>query len=293
MQGIRASEYDRVVFDTHAVRVGAFRCHPSQPSFHDTGPTHNCCFVFPRTAVEIQHEHEPAFVANPNVVTFYNRGQAYWRNAISPEGDRCDWFGVDPGIVREVVHRINPSVNAHCERPFRFTRGWAETPTYLLQRRIFEHVTSGEAEESLAIEEAVLFLLERVVRSVYRAVRRVPSPTVGPKQREVVHWMEVILSERLEERLTLEDVAHEVGLSVYHTCRLFRRATGTTMWQYRQKLRLRSALEGVRESPRPLVDIALECGFSSHSHFTSLFHREFGHTPSTLRARKRISSSRT
>ena len=87
-------EIDRIVFDSGLVRVGAFRCHPDDPSFHDSGPARNCCFVFPRTAVEIQHEHERAFVANPNVVTFYNQGQAYLRNAVSIEGDRCDWFGV-------------------------------------------------------------------------------------------------------------------------------------------------------------------------------------------------------
>jgi len=83
-------QIDRVVFESDMVRMGAFRCHPDNPSFQDTGPAQNYCFVFPRTAVEIQHEHEPAFVANPNVVTFYNAGQAYWRNPISPEGDRCD-----------------------------------------------------------------------------------------------------------------------------------------------------------------------------------------------------------
>jgi AraC family transcriptional regulator len=290
MQELRRREFDRVVFDTATVRVGAFRCHPSHPLFHDTGPANNCCFVFPRTAVEIQHEHEPAFVANPNVVTFYNRGQAYERNAISPEGDRCEWFGVEPGIVREAVRAIDPSVDACPERPFRCTRAWADTPTYLLQRRVFEHVTASHAEEPLAIEEAVLFLLERVVGSTYRTVQRVRPPAIPPKQSDVVHWMEIILSQRLDESLTLGDIASKIGLSMYHMCRLFRRATGTTMWQYRQKLRLRGALEGVSESPKPLVEIALESGFSSHSHFTNLFHKEFGQTPSTLRIRKKLFS---
>ena len=93
-------EIDRIVFDSGLVRVGAFRCHPDDPSFHDSGPARNCCFVFPRTAVEIHHEHERAFVANPNVVTFYNQGQAYLRNAVCIEGDRCDWFGVEIDVVQ-------------------------------------------------------------------------------------------------------------------------------------------------------------------------------------------------
>ena len=96
-------EIDRIVFDSGLVRVGAFRCHPDDSSFHDSGPARHCCFVFPRTAVEIQHEHAPA---NPNVAPFYNQGQAYLRNAVSIEGDRCDWFGVEIDVVQDVVRPL-------------------------------------------------------------------------------------------------------------------------------------------------------------------------------------------
>ena len=284
------AEFDRVVFQTGVVRIGAFRCHPGHPQFHDTGPARNCCFVFPRTAVEIQHEHEPAFVGNPNVVTFYNQGKLYQRNAISPEGDRCDWFGVEAGVVREAVHVIDPAVEARPERPFRFTRCWSDSSTYMRQRRVFERLITGKGEEPMAIEETVLMLLERVLLFAYQAVQPSAADATRPKQSDQVYWMEVILSERLEQRLTLADIASEIGMSVYHMCRRFRRATGMTMWQYRQKLRLREALEDVSESPRSLVDIALESGFSSHSHFTSQFRREFGRTPSTIRAWNRVPS---
>ena len=84
----REGQISQVVFESGLIRIGAFRCRPDHPLFHEAGqPAENCFFVFPRTAVEIQHEHEAPFVANPNVVTFYNPGQAYRRNAISPEGD--------------------------------------------------------------------------------------------------------------------------------------------------------------------------------------------------------------
>jgi hypothetical protein len=128
-------EIDRVVFESDLVRIGAFRCHPEHPSFQDTGPAQNYCFVFPRTAVEIQHEHEQEFVANPNVVTFYNAGQVYWRNPISPEGDRCDWFGVEPGLVRDTLRGFDSSVDDRPERLFQFSHGWSDAQTYLLQRR--------------------------------------------------------------------------------------------------------------------------------------------------------------
>ena len=269
------------------MRIGAFRCHPEHPSFHDSGPIKNYCFVFPRTAVAIQHEHEPAFVANPNVVTFYNLGQLYLRNAISPAGDHCDWFGVEPEMARDVVRTFDPHADDLAERPFPLSRGWSDPPAYLLQRRLFTQVASSNSIDSLAVEETVIELLDRVIRCTYS----IPIPSrelrIGRAQRDAIHNVETILSQDMEQRLTLKSIARHIGLSAYHVCRLFRRVTGIPLHQYRLRLRLREALTHVVGSTRPLTDIALDAGFSSHSHFTDLFHREFSATPSSLRAELR------
>jgi AraC-like DNA-binding protein len=266
------------VFESPLVRIGAFRCHPGHPAFHDSGPARHYCFVFPRTAVEIQHEHERAFVANPNVVTFYNRGQQYRRNAVSATGDRCDWFGVDADVVRDVVRGVDRSVDDRPERPFPFTHGLSDARSYLLQRQLFERVTADAPAEPFGIEEMVVHLLERVVRPASN------SPQCpAPGQRGAIHHVETILSSRWQDDLHLSAIAREVRMSVYHLCRTFRRATGRTMHQYRCQLRLRSCLETLRESDRGLVDIALEAGFANHSHFTAAFRQEFGQTPSAFR----------
>ena len=282
---LRAHEQiDRVVFESDLVRIGAFRCHPEHPSFQDTGPAENYCFVFPRTAVEIQHEHEPEFVANPNVVTFYNAGQVYWRHRISPEGDLCDWFGVEPGLVRDALRGFDSGVDDRPERLFRFSRGWSDAHSYLLQRRLFSWVTSGNAVDPLSVDETVIELLERVLRCT--CTSRLPSDQAetGRSHRHTVHEIETLLSQRVEDRLTLRGIAREVGLSAYHVCRLFRRVTGIKLHQYRLRLRIREALTDVVESRRSLTEIALDAGFSSHSHFTGLFRQEFNATPSSVRA---------
>ena len=203
--------------------MGAFRCNPDHPQFHDSGPATTFCFVFPRTAVEIQHEHEHAFVANPNLVTFYNQGQSYLRNAIGKEGDRCDWFGVTADIARDVIRSYDPAIDDRPERPFRFTRGLAPAPIYLLQRGLFDCVSSDCAKEPLEVEEAVVFLLEHVVATVYGRGR---ERRTSPEARDIVHCVEKILSERWQEPLTLDGIASEVGVSVYHLCRVFRATTG-------------------------------------------------------------------
>ena len=94
---------DRVVFSTECVTIGAFRCAADHPSFRNSGPIRDDCFVFPRTAVIIQHENARAFVADPTIVTLYNRRQQYERRAVSADGDRCDWFAVSPDLLRGAV----------------------------------------------------------------------------------------------------------------------------------------------------------------------------------------------
>ena len=270
---------DQVVYETALLRIGAFRCDPGDPAFHDSGPARNYCFVFPRTAVAIEHEHQRAFVANPNVVTFYNRGQQYRRHAVSPVGDRCDWFGLDAAIVRDAVRAVDPRVEERPERPFPFTRGFSDARTYLLQRQLFERVAAGQPVEPFAIEEMAVYLLGRVVRS---AAGR-PART-APSHRDAVHHVETILSSRWQDHLHLDTLARDSGLSVYHLCRTFRRVTGLTLHQYRCHLRIRTCLEAVRESDQRLVDIAVAAGFANHSHFTGAFRRAFGRTPSELRS---------
>jgi AraC family transcriptional regulator len=46
---------------------------------------------------------------------------------------------------------------------------------------------------------------------------------------------------------------------------------------------MRAALQRLCEPGVDLIDIALDLGFSSHSHFTESFRRSFGRTPSAVR----------
>ena len=43
------------------------------------------------------------YSGNPATVTFYNRGQHYRRFAVSPDGDRGEWFAVAPAAIRGVA----------------------------------------------------------------------------------------------------------------------------------------------------------------------------------------------
>jgi hypothetical protein len=74
---------------------------------------------------------------------------------------------VSADIAQDAIRSYDPTVDDRPERPFRFTRGLSPAATYLLQRRLFDAVLSGHEQDPLAVEEAVVFLLDKVIAAVY------------------------------------------------------------------------------------------------------------------------------
>jgi AraC-like DNA-binding protein len=79
----------------------------------------------------------------------------------------------------------------------------------------------------------------------------------------------------------------QVGVSPFHLARLFRAATGESLHQYVIRVRMESALVRLGRGEADLSRLALELGFSSHSHFSTVFRRHFGTSPTLARASMR------
>jgi len=88
------------------------------------------------------------------------------------------------------------------------------------------------------------------------------------------------------ERLSLAQIAAQVGASPAYLTHAFRECEGISIAKYQRRLRLAQALA---ELPRAqdLTALALELGFSSHAHFSTAFRETYGETPSAYRARMR------
>ena len=90
----------------------------------------------------------------------------------------------------------------------------------------------------------------------------------------------------MSEAVTLDDVAAAVNASPFNFSRIFQQQTGMPIHRYLTVLRLRAALELIADPHADLTGVALDLGFSSHSHFTDVFRREFGETPSAVRQKQ-------
>lgn len=280
--------FDRLVFESAHLRVGRFRATPGHPRFEDSGPAGHDLFVFPRTAVAIQHEGQPPFVAGPPIVTFYNRGQRYRRGRVSPDGDRCEWFALAPALLRGIVEDVDPAA-ADGPAPFRYTHGPSDAATYLAQRRFVEQCDGVSPPDTLAAEETAVGLARQVMRRAVAAWEgrggRTDRADRRRRQRDLVEHAKAVLMRRYQEPLTLADLAAEVGATPFHLCRSFRAVTGWRLHQFRDQVRVRTALELIPRRRGDLTGLALELGYSSHSHFTEAFRRSFGVPPSALTRR--------
>ncbi|WP_394837166.1 helix-turn-helix transcriptional regulator [Pendulispora rubella] len=279
---------EEVMFHHGALRIGQFRCSRSNPWFTDSGPTSGWLLTFPRLPVLVAHAGEGAIVADPSIVKFFNRGQEFRREALCDAGDACEWFSFDVATVAAAVRPYDPAAADRPGRPFAWTHAPVDSASYLLQRRIAERVLRGDGRDVLDIEEALYALLAQTVANAYakrgRAARK-GAPAPWALQKAVVDHIERTLATRYREPLSLAELAKSVGYSPFHLAHVFRAHTGATIHAKRMKLRMHVALEEVRDPHRDLTSIALDLGFSSHSHFTESFRRTFGQSPRGFRER--------
>lgn len=146
----------------------------------------------------------------------------------------------------------------------------------------------NEAQRLGRIDAAFLDPIARLlgmhVLRAYLGEARVSAPASGldAEQRERI---DRYIRRTLPNPIVIEELAAACDLSQYQLTRLLKRALGVSPQQYVQARRIDLARKLLRESELSLTDIALELGFSSQSHFTTVFRALTGHTPRTFRER--------
>jgi AraC family transcriptional regulator len=94
--------------------------------------------------------------------------------------------------------------------------------------------------------------------------------------RELVHV-------KMEDDLTLDEMAQSVGLSTAHFARMFRKSTGETPHQFVLRQRLERAKVMLRAPDARVLDVAVACGFKTQQHFAQVFRDVCGVSPTEYR----------
>lgn len=87
----------------------------------------------------------------------------------------------------------------------------------------------------------------------------------------------------LSEEIKIEILADIAGLSPFYFQRLFTRLVKKPVGEYTKLRRLAQSAIALKEKNTRIVDIAIDCGFSSHANFTRAFKETYGITPDDYR----------
>jgi AraC family transcriptional regulator len=105
----------------------------------------------------------------------------------------------------------------------------------------------------------------------------------GPQTSAPIERGRALIEASVGRGLTINELAEEAGISRSHFIRRFRAETGVSPHRYLSQRRIDKAKTMLLETDMELVDIALDLGFCSQSHFTQVFHALAGITPRKFR----------
>lgn len=92
-----------------------------------------------------------------------------------------------------------------------------------------------------------------------------------------------VLSARMQEPLTISELAADVGLSASRLSHLFKEQTGRSVLDALNHMRLEQAALLMAHAGRTASEAAVDVGFQSYNHFAALFRKHYRVAPSVYR----------
>jgi AraC-like DNA-binding protein len=246
--------------------------HAPQSDDETTDRTH---IVFPYDGLYVHHVGHDEAIADTSRVLFLNKDQVWRMSHPVAGGDSSMSIGLNPELLVELVPGEllaagdTAALNRCALRLDARTQALAASTRHRLDR--------GAIGGVLEAETVTMGLIGAALQGRAPDERRVTA-----RSRKIVDGAKLVVSADLGRRWTLSEIAAEVGVSPVYLTQVFQRVEGIPMYRYQLQLRLAQALQRLGEYD-DVTDLAIDLGFSSHSHFTAAFKQTYGQTPSDFR----------
>ena len=235
--------------------------------------------VFPYRPVYVHHVGRAETVAEANQVVFFNEDEPYRISHPLEGGDASLSIAIGAAALLELVP--DDYLLAHCRAIFNRPRLRIDARTQALMALLHHSLDRGVIE-TLEAETLALILVRRALGE---STSHAAVGSLGCQK--LVDRAKLVLSSDLGRRWTLADIARGVGVSPVYLTQVFQQVEGLPLYRYQLQLRLARALDLLGDNA-DLTSLALDLGFSSHSHFSAAFKRAYGQTPSAFQRSARI-----
>jgi AraC-like DNA-binding protein len=280
----------KTLYESSIVDVSDYTCRAwrGAPGLEEQSVTNSIALM--RHGAFCKHFGRRSVTSDVNQAAFFSRDSTYKVSHPVDHGDRGTVFTVSPRVLNDIVRELDPWVDDHPEKPFPFVAGPCDSRLFWRHRELVQRLENAAEQplEPLWADVTALQLVADVLEAAFAQHGLQPQlrrSTTEADHADRAEAAKNYIAGRLGERITLDDVARAVYISPFHLARIFQKQTGVPLHRYLTQLRLRASLERLAEGVEDLTTLALELGFSSHSHFTESFRREFGRPPSEFRRR--------
>src|SRR5262245_14297697 len=252
----------RTLFDGELLQLGHVVARPPASEGQGLERQERNVLVLPLAGAFAKHESpRQHVVGTPNHAVFIEAAKPYRISYPGGIGDECL-------TIRYPVGVLPPVAASQTLLP----------PAVMLARSLLRRELAANAWDPLEVEELAFDVLAAVIGAT-----RARDCRGSPRHQQQAERVKEAIALHPERKWTLRELARLACASPWHLARVFRNATGTSVYGYVLRSRLASALGAVLDSDAELGRIAHDAGFASHSHFTARFRALFGMTPTVLR----------
>ena len=216
----------------------------------------------------------------PNTVLF-NPARAYlWIKSRTSQPCRILLLSIDPALVDRL--RVGDVDVAYLK--FRQQIGIEDQGVRLTLAAIEQEIEAPGLNSRLYIDSLLMLLLTQLMRcaSNFAAPRQPAYVKGGLPNWRLKRAIELLETDRTKTP-SLAELAGPLRLHPTSFCRAFKQSTGLSPHRYLLEHRVNRAKAMMEDHKRTLTEIALDCGFSSSSQFSTVFKRITGVSPRSYR----------
>lgn len=110
------------------------------------------------------------------------------------------------------------------------------------------------------------------------------AKNVSGKHIEMIKKSITYMKKHCREKISVSDIADGIGYSKYYFCRVFKQATGFTVNEYLNSLKVEQAYAYLKKEGLSISEASAKCGFSDTSYFTKIFKKYMHTLPSQVQS---------
>lgn len=164
----------------------------------------------------------------------------------------------------------------------------------------FDHYKYTLSKETFKIVKKILLLLEKedadakdnhifiYLSELLNIINDQPPVDTHQNNSQLNQKLSPILSyitQNYNNLSSIEEIAEKFYITKFHLCRIFKEATGLTLIQYINRVKVQNACALLENTSMSVTDIGYCCGFNSTMYFCKTFKQLMNMTPSEFRKR--------